>query len=156
MLGAPPSQNPDLDESRNFCALLARKTGGAVREKKEKKVKNKKYILMQHAIPVADGQVQAIRRLGPGPSPRGSRVFLGYARTKRFCLTQNRIKEEDKWRTWSQYPPLPPIFYENTAVHAHWTMNMGHHCHKWISLTLFESVWLSSTLFGSLRLFASL
>ena len=49
MLGAPPSQNPGLDESRNFCALLARKTGGAVREKKEKKVKNKKYILMNPA-----------------------------------------------------------------------------------------------------------
>ena len=76
-------------------ALLATKTGGGVREKKEKKVKKRKYILMQHAIPVADGQVQAIRRLGPGPSPRGSRVFLGYARTKRFCLTQNRIKEEE-------------------------------------------------------------
>ena len=50
---------------------------------------------MQQAIPVADGQVQAIRRLGAKPSPRGSRVFLGYARTKRFCLTQNRTKEEE-------------------------------------------------------------
>ena len=65
-----------MDESRIFLALLARETGGGVREKKEKKVKKRKYILMQHAIPVADGQVQAIRRLGPGPSPRGSRVFL--------------------------------------------------------------------------------
>ena len=86
---------------------------------------------MQHAIPVADGQVQAIRRLVPGPSPRGSRVFLGYARTKRFCLTQNRIKEEeeDKRRTWSQYPPLPPIFCENTTVSAHWPKYLGLHCH---------------------------
>ena len=53
---------------------------------------------MQQAIPVADGQVQAIRRLGAKPSPRGSRVFLGYARTKRFCLTQNRTKEESSKR----------------------------------------------------------
>ena len=73
-----------MEASRNLFALLSWKAGGAVRDQKKKKSKNKKYILMQHAIPVADGQVQAIRRLGAGPSPRGSRVFLGYARTKRF------------------------------------------------------------------------
>ena len=28
-----------------------------------------------------------------------------------------RLKE-DKRRTWSQYPPLPPIFCENTTVYV--------------------------------------
>ena len=107
MLGAPPSQNPDLDESRIFLALLALKKGGAPIKKKEKKVKNKKYILMNPAP------------LRSAPSSRLTRCTRPLRNYPPRGAPSARLKEEeDKPHTWSHYPPLPPIFCENTTVYV--------------------------------------
>ena len=79
VLGAPQMFKPELDESRNYFALLAWKKGGAPIKKKEKKVKNKKYILMNpaplrsapsscaRALPTAAPELPSAGRAGGAP-----------------------------------------------------------------------------------------
>ena len=110
--------------SRTFKTPLARKAGGAAEEKKKEKCKNKKYILKRSCCAsLSRGYISRKR------SPHGS--GLGPPPSVNAALRAT-VKKKTSWRSWSQYPPLPPIFYENTAVYAHWPKYLGPLCHDWI------------------------